>query len=109
MVSTAGGFGFGPVVDAPWTTFAAKIIREAEATVVPVFFHGTNSRKFHIASHLAEPFRMALLIHEALSKFGESIKVAVGEPIMWETLAGQGGRTQLTDYLYQQVQNLSKF
>ena len=108
MVSTAGRFGFGPVIDAPWTTFAAKVIREAEANVVPVFFHGANSRKFHIASHFAEPLRMALLIHEALRKFGESVKVEIGAPIWWETLAGQGGRSQLTYYLYQQVQKLSK-
>ena len=108
MVSTAGRFGFGPVIDAPWTTFAAKIIREAEATVVPVFFHGANSRKFHVASHLAEPLRMAMLIHEALLKSGESVKVEIGAPIRWETLAGQGGRSQLTDYLYQQVQKLNK-
>tara|TARA_S200000501_G_C20816736_1_gene740913 strand:+ start:141 stop:857 length:717 start_codon:yes stop_codon:yes gene_type:complete len=108
MVSTAGGFGFGPVIDAPWTTFAAKVIREAEANVVPVFFHGANSRKFHVASHFAEPLRMALLIHEALRKSGESVKVEIGTPIWWETLARQGGRSQLTDYLYQQVQKLSK-
>ena len=108
MVSTAGGFGFGPVIDAPWTTFAAKVIREAEANVVPVFFHGANSRKFHVASHFAEPLRMALLIHEALRKSGESVKVEIGAPIWWETLARQGGRSQLTDYLYQQVQKLSK-
>ena len=108
MVSTAGRFGFGSVIDAPWTTFAAKVIREAEANVVPVFFHGANSRKFHIASHFAEPLRMALLIHEALRKFGESVKVEIGAPIWWETLAGQGGRSQLTYYLYQQVQKLSK-
>ena len=51
---------------------------------------------------------MALLIHEALRKFGESVKVEIGAPIWWETLAGQGGRSQLTYYLYQQVQKLSK-
>ena len=89
MVSTAGGFGFGPVTDAPWTTFAAKVIREAEANVVPVFFHGANSRKFHVASHFAEPLRMALLIHEELRKSGEPVKVEIGAPIWWETLAGQ--------------------
>ena len=67
MVSTADKFGFGTVRDAPWTTFAAKIIREARATVVPIFFHGQNSRKFHVASHIGEPFRMAMLVHEAIN------------------------------------------
>lgn len=107
MVSTANKFGFGSVQDAPWTTFAAKIIREANATVVPIYFHGTNSRKFHVASHIAEPLRMALLVHEALRMFGQSVRVEIGQPITWTQLEGQGGRTALTHYLYQQVQQLN--
>ena len=105
-VSTADKFGFGSVQDAPWTTFAAKIIREARATVVPIFFHGQNSRKFHIASHIAEPLRMAMLVHEALNKFGKAVKIEIGDPLMWEQLADKGGRQQLTDYLYRKVQAL---
>jgi len=37
FVSTADRKGFGKVVDAPWTTFAAKLIRDAQATVVPIY------------------------------------------------------------------------
>ena len=107
MVSTANKFGFGAIKDAPWTTFAAKIIREAQATVVPIYFHGCNSRKFHIASHVAEPLRMALLVHEALRQFGQSVKVEIGRPIPWSQLEQQGGRTALTNFLYQQVQALN--
>ena len=106
MVSTADKFGFGTVRDAPWTTFAAKIIREARATVVPIFFHGQNSRKFHVASHIGEPFRMAMLVHEAINKFGKTVEIEIGEPLTWERLANRGGRQQLTDYLYQKVQSL---
>ena len=108
MVSTADKMGFGSVVDAPWTTFAAKIIREAEATVVPIYFHGSNSRKFHIASHISEPLRMALLVHEALRRFGQTVQVEIGAPIHWPELAKQGGRTDLTNFLYQQVHNLAQ-
>lgn len=105
MVSTADRFGFGDVADAPWTTFAAKLIRESGATVVPVRFSGQNSRKFHVASHIAEPLRMALLVHEALNKFGESIEVAVGDPIGADSLEQYADRQSLTDYLYRVVQN----
>lgn len=108
MVSTANKLGFGDVNDAPWTTFAAKIAREAGATVVPIFFHGTNSRKFHIASHIAEPLRMALLIHEALNKFGETIQIAIGDPITPEAMEPHKTRQQLTSFLYGQVQQLAK-
>ncbi|XOV84707.1 MAG: lysophospholipid acyltransferase family protein [bacterium] len=106
MVSTAGNLGFGGVQDAPWTTFAAKLIREACADVVPVYFHGRNSRKFHVASHIAAPLRMALLMHEALNKFGSTIRFEVGDPLPWLQLARCETRQALTNYLYTRVQEL---
>lgn len=104
MVSTADGMGLGKVIDGPWTTFAAKLIRDGQANVVPVYFPGCNSRKFHIASHIAEPLRMALLVHEALNKFGSTIDVHIGDTLYWETLAPMGNRQELTDHLYAAVQ-----
>ena len=107
-VSTAGKLGFGEVRDGPWTNFAAKIVRDARATVVPVYFHGRNSRKFHIASHIAEPLRTALLIHEARNKFGKTFRVEIGEPIPWTAMQALDGRQELTDFLYGRVQSLAK-
>lgn len=106
MVSTADRFGFGSVIDGPWTTFAARLIREAEATVVPVYFPGRNSRWFHVASHIAEPLRMALLLREAVNKFNNPVDFVVGEPLYWETLEALRSRKALTEYLYQEVQAL---
>lgn len=107
MVSTAGKMGFGAVRDAPWTNFAAKIIRDARATVAPVYFHGRNSRKFHVASHIAAHLRTALLIHEARNKFGKTLRVEVGDPIPWEAMGSLNGRQELTDFLYRRVQLLA--
>ena len=107
LESTAARKGFGRVVDAPWTTFVAKLIRDANATVVPVYFHGQNSRRFHLASHVAEPLRMALLLNEVLQKFGHSVPAEIGDPLPWETLAEFKSRQALTDYLYQKVQALA--
>ena len=107
-VSTANKFGFGEIEDAPWTTFAAKIIREAEATVVPIHFHGRNSRLFHVASHVAEPLRMALLVSEALKKFGKTVEVDIGDPIPFEELSTHESRKALTDFLYGTVRDLGR-
>ncbi len=104
MVSTANRLGWGSATDGPWTTFAAKLIRDAEACVVPVYFFGENSRAFHVASHISEPLRMSLLIHEARKKFGSSIKLNIGDPILWPELSAYPHRQALTDYLYDQVQ-----
>jgi putative hemolysin len=103
MVSTAKKLGFGKVQDGEWTTFAAKLVRESQATVLPIFFHGRNSRKFHIMSHIAEPFRMGLLLHEALNKFGRELDVSIGEPLFWSEKLESMDRKQLTQHLYQIV------
>lgn len=105
-VSTAGKLGFGEVRDGPWTNFAAKIVRDARATVVPIYFHGRNSRKFHVAAHIAQPLRTALLIHEARNKFGKTVRVEIGKPIPWAAMQALNGRQELTDFLYDRVQSL---
>ncbi len=108
MVSTANKLGFGKVKDGEWTTFAAKLVREAQATVLPVHFHGRNSRKFHIASHIAEPLRMGMLLHEAVNKFGREVKVTIDHPIAWSKDFERLTRDQLTRYLYGVVSALGK-
>jgi len=45
-IATADKLGFGEVADRPWTTFAAKLIQQSGATVIPCFFHGRNSRLY---------------------------------------------------------------
>ena len=107
FVSTADRKGFGTVVDAPWKTFAAKLIRDAQATVVPVHFAGQNSRIFHVASHISEPLRMALLLKEASNKFGSKIDAEIGNPLPWSDLENIGDRQELTTYLYNQVRSLA--
>ena len=107
MVATAKGWGLGEVHESPWSTFAAKIIRSTDATVVPVRFYGQNSRKFHVASYIAEPLRMALIIHEALNKFGQTIRVEVGNPLSPQELSAYDSRQALTEFLYQHITPLS--
>ena len=57
-----------------------------------------------VASHIGESLRMALSVHEALIKSGITLRAEVGVPLSWEQLENKGGRQQLTDFLYQQVQ-----
>ena len=103
-VSTATQRGFGPVKDTYWTTFAAKLVLRCQPTIVPVFFHGQNSRAFHIASHIAEPLRMAMLMHEALRRFNTTIHVDVGEALEPAAYEHLQDRQTLTRFLYERVQ-----
>jgi len=108
FVSTAGKLGTGQVIDAPWTNFAAKLISDARANVVPIFFHGQNSRAFHIASHLSESLRMAFLVRKAKIRFGTRFDVSIGDTLPYESLESIGGRKALTYYLYDAVQKLGE-
>ena len=108
FVSTAGKLGTGQAVEAPWTTFAAKLISDARANVVPIFFHGQNSRAFHIASHVSESLRMAFLMREAKARFGTRFDVTIGDTLPYEALEGIKGRKALTHYLYDTVQKLGE-
>ena len=106
-VSTATRrFGFGPVVELPWSTFVARLIHDSHASVLPLYFHGRNSRKFHVASSIAEFLRMALLLAEVRNKFDTDIHVTVGNVLDYTELGSLSGRRELTDYLYRTVMQL---
>ena len=59
----------------------SKLILKSDATVVPIFFGGSNSRLFQIASHLSYNLRMALLIREFGRKVDRKVDIAIGKKI----------------------------
>ncbi len=97
-ITTRSHAGFGAPREFPWSTFTAKLIKQSEASVVPLFFHGTNSRLFHFASGLHEAMRASLLIHEARNKIGRSFKVHLGNPLRRADLAHLD-RARMTHFL----------
>ena len=92
------------MVDAPWTTFIAKLIMQYQPTVVPVFFHGQNTRLFHVASNIAEPFRMAMHMREALKRFGTTVSLDVGKYHSPEDYSHITSRQEMTTHFYNIVQ-----
>lgn len=104
-VATAGRGGFGPVLELPWTTFAAKLILQSQATVVPVFFYGYNSRLFHVAANVSDMLRASMLLHEAGNKLGKRFRIDIGEPIGYSSIAHLG-RKELTHHLREVVDRL---
>ncbi|MEL7281091.1 MAG: lysophospholipid acyltransferase family protein [Pseudomonadota bacterium] len=68
-------------LDPDWRSFTARMIAKSEATVIPLFFEGENSRLWQIASHLHVTLRMALLINEFGKRVDTPVKVHVGDPL----------------------------
>lgn len=79
---------FADAEDLDWSPLAARLVHEAEASVVPIHFDGENSRLFQLASQVSHTLRLALLIHEALNKQGDTLSVRLGDPLPYDALAG---------------------
>ena len=86
-------------VDPEWKLFAAKAITRAQATVVPMFFEGQNSRLFQLASHLSLTLRQSLLFNEVRNKIGGVVAVRVGTPVPYAQLSHIADRKALAEYL----------
>ncbi|TDL79896.1 acyltransferase [Palleronia sediminis] len=72
---------FGPVIEAPWSPFTAKMIRQSGAAVVPILFPGQNSRAYHIANRISPVLRQGLLLHEVVRALGRSQAPRIGRAI----------------------------
>ena len=72
---------FGPPVEREWSVFTAQLIRRSGATVVPVFFPGSNSRAYQIAGRISATLRQGLLIHEVVASCHRPQRPVVGAPI----------------------------
>ncbi len=99
---------FGEPMDPGWRHFTAKMIARSNATVVPIFFAGHNSRLFQLASHLHQTLRLALLIKEFRARVGEPVQVVVGEPVNPARIAElRSDPRRLMDFLRRATYDLS--
>ena len=69
------------IVDKAWEEGAIKVIRKAQVTVVPIYFHAKNSRLFYFLSKINPILRTAKLPSEVFSQKNRVIKVRIGKPI----------------------------
>jgi putative hemolysin len=72
---------FSKPMDPRWRAFTARLILKSQATVVPVYFEGQNSRLFQLASRLHSTVRVGLLLREFEKRSDTSVRVVIGKPI----------------------------
>ena len=94
-------------VDFEWKHFTARLVHEAKAPVVPVFFPGQNSWMFQIASHLGMTARMAYLLHEVANKIGGRFSATIGDVLPYETLREMRDPRALCRYLRDKTEALA--
>jgi len=105
-VSTSKG-PLGPAVDPEWGTFAARLIMQTKADVLPVHFDGQNTRLFQVVSQFSRTLRLALLAREVRKKVGRPISLRVGDSIPIEAWAEFGDAVSMTAELRRRVDKLA--
>ncbi len=90
---------FGPAEELEWKRFVVKLITKAKADVLPIYFHGKNSRLFQVATNIHETLRMGLLLHEARNKMGQTIKVTIGDIVPFSDVKDIKNKQELLDKL----------
>lgn len=106
-VSTARKF-FGPVEEFPWRRFICTRIHETHCSVVPIYFHGRNSRLFQLVSKFSMNLRLGLLLYEVMNKRGKTIKIEIGNPIHYAEMETYEDRQMLIDFLKERTMSLGK-
>ncbi len=104
VIFPAGGVAtseklFGKASDLDWKVFTAKLIQSSKATVIPIYFHGQNSRLFQVVSQFSMTLRLSLLMHEVKNKIGKSVHLRIGDPMEYDELAHIKNRQELMHYL----------
>ncbi len=69
------------ITDREWLYSALRFIKKARVPVVPIYFHGSNSRLFHLLGQIHPSLRTAKLPSEILNKKDKTIKIRIGNPI----------------------------
>ncbi len=98
----------GIITDRPWQPVILQIIQKAKVPVIPIYFHGKNSRYFNFLGHHSIPLRTANLVRELLKKRNKTMHVTIGEPVSVEKQAEFGSDYEaLGWYLRMQTYDLS--
>lgn len=100
------------VEDSDWQkSFVAKAIKH-QRNVVPIYFHGRNSRLFYIiylgrkALGIKTNLELVLLPHEIFNKKNKTIKVSIGSPMPYQSFDNTKTHFDWAQYVKQQVYTL---
>lgn len=94
------------VVEGEWSASIGGVIRRTKATVVPVFFEGSNTVLFHLLGLVHPRLRTARLPHELLNKQGRTIPASVGHPIPFARMKHLDTDREIIDYVRMRTYNL---
>jgi putative hemolysin len=94
------------VVESKWRNSLALLIKGSRANVLPVFVHGQTSLAFQIVRRIHPWTERLLSPGELLSKENQTIRLAIGDPILYNELKTIGSGSVLVDNLRKMTYDL---
>ncbi len=85
--------------DLPWATSIARIIKNANVPVIPVFWKGYNSKWFYLVDKIHPMLGTARLTKELINKHGTCFNLQIGKPILPAEIALYENPKELAAYL----------
>ena len=99
---------FSKSMDPRWRAFTARLILKSQATVIPIYFEGQNSRLFQLASHVHSSVRVGLLLREFDRRVDTAVRIVIGQPIAPSDIQVYANDTpKLMDFLRSRTYSLS--
>ena len=85
--------------DLPWSTSIARIIKNANVPVIPVFWEGCNSKLFYAVDKIHPMLGTARLTKELINKHDTCFNLQIGKPILPAEVATYENPKELAAYL----------
>lgn len=87
------------IEDKPWKNFVGRMVKKYQATSMPFFVSGRNSKLFYIMSLIHRRLRTIMLPRQLANKKDFKLKLNVGHPIPYKDLATLENASAITHYL----------
>lgn len=91
------------VEDIPWPENMIKLIKNANAPVIPIYFEGENSKFFHFLGRIHPFLRTLRLPRELFNKKGMTVPIRIGKPIAVNEISEYSDIESLRGYLRSRV------
>ncbi|GAB2996291.1 lysophospholipid acyltransferase family protein [Psychrosphaera aestuarii] len=95
------------ICDDSWNRVAAQLAKSCEASVLPIFFDGHNSKMFIRLAMVWSKLKLLMLFREVLKRRGTPIKMQVGQLLTPKQLAKLKNVNTINDYLRVQTYALN--
>ena len=87
------------VTDPTWSTIAARLARNTDASALPVYFCGHNTACFQLLGLINPSLRTLFLLQEFLQQRDKNVLIRIGNAIPAELIAQLDNDEEATEYL----------